>query len=115
MRRRGNQRQRRRDRLVPKISEEALDSFARNAMRRQLLVNLFVDLSLRQIGSTPCVSVAQTRAQLQRLIGAEIDEEPVVVSDHKVDSPSGWKRDRQFFQRQRARRVARRNWKELQI
>src|SRR5215510_5797832 len=64
MRRRGNENYRGRNRPGVQIGEEALNPLSRNAVRRQLLIDLLVNLGLRQICSAPGVSGAQTRTQI---------------------------------------------------
>src|SRR5262249_3872672 len=73
----GNQRQRGRDRLVSQLREEALNPLARDAVGGQSPVDLPVDLGLRQISSALSMGRVQTRAQLQHLIGVEVDQRPV--------------------------------------
>ena len=80
-----------------------------------MLINLSFDLILRQIRSALGVCRAQSQTKFQRFAGIQVEEQPVVVRDYEVDCLTGWQYDRQFFQRQRARRLARRNRKELQV
>src|SRR5215470_10802967 len=63
VRRRGNQGQGSRNRSGVQVGEEALNPLSRNAVGRQLLIDLPVDLGLPQVGSAPGVGGVQARAQ----------------------------------------------------